>query len=292
MQEQDHTEQTIHGTIQKLQDELSTCMKQRNTFKQDHLDCQVKASKATEPCDTPYFKQLVRKLMKTLKAQGFNPNGCYELLLSVSERDLETMEKFLDGTGDEKDELENVIEIFSSLKPVPHESVLLVLIEYFKNVNFSMLLYLAVPVLAIAIFVFAEIKVQASWKQQLVFMFFLCFALSIPWEWGRLYKMELAKKTAKSMTDIPEQCFPKKLTMFKSLKLWFEDTFTFRDDECVKYHEAILVDPLLEVSPSQVCTSALICVVILQSYCHQASSLYGSGLSAIADSMRFTTKCG
>ena len=67
-----------------------------------------------------------------------------------------------------------------------------------------------------------------------------------------MYKMALAEKTANIMKlpTPPEKCSPiNKLSELDALLIWIMDRFTFADDECVKYHENLLVDPLWEVSP-------------------------------------------
>ena len=67
-----------------------------------------------------------------------------------------------------------------------------------------------------------------------------------------MYRVELSKKTSIIIQDIPDECLPKDLTPWKSISLYFRNTFTFGDDKCVKYQESLLVDPLWEVSPLQV----------------------------------------
>ena len=77
-----------------------------------------------------------------------------------------------------------------------------------------------------------------------------------------MYKVALAEKTANIMKlpTPPEQCSPiGKLSELDALLIWVKDRFTFADDECVKYHENLLVDPLWEVSP--IVVSAFLLVV-------------------------------
>ena len=67
--------------------------------------------------------------------------------------------------------------------------------------------------------------------------------------------MALAKKTASTMQlpTPPEQCQPVgKINELDAILIWFRDRFTLADDECVKYHENLLVDPFWEVSPMMV----------------------------------------
>ena len=64
-----------------------------------------------------------------------------------------------------------------------------------------------------------------------------------------MYKVALSEKTFQATQNIPDSCFPDNLTAWRSLGLWFKNQFSWSNDECSKYHEALLVDPMLEVSP-------------------------------------------
>ena len=67
-----------------------------------------------------------------------------------------------------------------------------------------------------------------------------------------MYKSALSKKTAASLKDIPPECSPNKMTAWSSIRLWLKDHFSTESDQCAIYHEAILVDPIWEVSPLMV----------------------------------------
>lgn len=67
-----------------------------------------------------------------------------------------------------------------------------------------------------------------------------------------MYRVALSKKASNAMKEIPIECNPQDLSVWKSVSLYFKSTFTFNIDNCAKYHEDILVDPFWEVSPLQV----------------------------------------
>ncbi|XP_064606979.1 uncharacterized protein LOC135471616 isoform X2 [Liolophura sinensis] len=82
--------------------------------------------------------------------------------------------------------------------------------------------------------------------------------LSIPWEFIRLYQKEQAKRAALVYAGLPPDCDPYKLTVWQTIKTSFLWHFSWTDhNHCEKYYHAVLVDPLWEVTPMVVLSSAL-----------------------------------
>jgi hypothetical protein len=91
-----------------------------------------------------------------------------------------------------------------------------------------------------------------SWYQQCWYLFGFLFIVSIPWEWCRLYRKAYAEKQAELIKDIPSHCVPKNMTITERLSLLMTGMLSWKRDDCIKFQEAILVDPVWEVSPSVV----------------------------------------
>ncbi|XP_070535005.1 uncharacterized protein [Ptychodera flava] len=72
---------------------------------------------------------------------------------------------------------------------------------------------------------------------------------SVPWEWIRMYQIEVAKRTAILYQDFPAECTPQNMSWMQSLKAWFSWCFTWGHDPCYQYHHALLVNPIWEVTP-------------------------------------------
>ena len=89
--------------------------------------------------------------------------------------------------------------------------------------------------------------------------FLILIVLSSLWHWGLLYKKALLKKQIALMrsSQIPHECFKQ--------KSWFDSIFG-GSQKCVEYHEALLVDPLWEVTPTMAVadTLTLMCVQPLE----------------------------
>jgi hypothetical protein len=83
----------------------------------------------------------------------------------------------------------------------------------------------------------------------------LLLALSYLWHWGHLYKKAMLKKQMallKSPT-IPRECFTQ--------KSW-TDYFWASNHNCAEYHEALMVDPLWEVTPTMAVAETLTLLVV------------------------------
>ncbi|XP_067664573.1 uncharacterized protein [Haliotis asinina] len=83
--------------------------------------------------------------------------------------------------------------------------------------------------------------------------------LSIPWEFIRLYQIEVSKRAAQASMGSPPECFPGGMSVFQSLRLWLKSHFSWDNstDPCEKYYYSMLVDPLWELTPLMVLSSAL-----------------------------------
>ena len=85
--------------------------------------------------------------------------------------------------------------------------------------------------------------------------FLLILALSSVWHWGHLYKKAMLKKHVALMASshIPAECFQE--------KGWWG--FISRSNQkCIEYHEALLVDPLWEVTPTMAVAETLFVFVM------------------------------
>ena len=134
----------------------------------------------------------------------------------------------------------------------------------YVNVNREAILILVAFLLVICSVAAVVIYVtKLPWRSQFRFLlivsvvfFIVCFIVSIPWEWYRLYRKAVASKQAQLEKEIPKQCRPDhQLQPLESLMLWISDSFTFSDDVCIKYKEALLVDPFWDVNLFQVSLS-------------------------------------
>lgn len=95
-----------------------------------------------------------------------------------------------------------------------------------------------------------------SWKNFTFIIIVVCSLLSLPWEFIRMYQNEVAKKSAVLYAGIPPECFPENMGMAQSFKFWLMWVVSWEHDPCKKYHYALMVDPVWEITPIMVLSSA------------------------------------
>jgi len=85
--------------------------------------------------------------------------------------------------------------------------------------------------------------------------FLLLLALSSLWHWGHMYKKAVLKKhlALMSSANIPHECFKE--------KSW-SDLFFGANQKCSEYHDALLVDPLWEVTPTMAVAETLTLFIV------------------------------
>ncbi|XP_076082735.1 uncharacterized protein LOC143053824 isoform X1 [Mytilus galloprovincialis] len=109
-----------------------------------------------------------------------------------------------------------------------------------------------------------------SFKKFLILFIFLIFLVSIPWEYVRLFQIEVAKRMAVMGKGVPSECYPERMTITESVRYWMVSQLSWQHDPCEKYHTALLVDPLWEITPLMVLSS-----VITRSLLHPIELFFG-----------------
>ncbi|KAE8574514.1 hypothetical protein XENTR_v10003467 [Xenopus tropicalis] len=97
----------------------------------------------------------------------------------------------------------------------------------------------------------------ASWIQMFALFLVLCLFLSVPWEWVRLYQMEVAKKTSVLSEGNRRQCDRQDLSLWETIKVLLSWNFSWASNSCEDYYKAIIVDPFWEVTPLMAIGSAV-----------------------------------
>ncbi|XP_071141683.1 uncharacterized protein [Mytilus edulis] len=109
-----------------------------------------------------------------------------------------------------------------------------------------------------------------SFKKIFFLIIFVMFLISIPIEYVRLFQMEAAKRMTVMGKGVPSECYPEQMTITESVRYWMVSQLSWQHDPCEKYHTAILVDPLWEITPLMVLSS-----VITRSLLHPIELFFG-----------------
>ncbi|XP_075071418.1 uncharacterized protein LOC142160429 isoform X2 [Mixophyes fleayi] len=94
-----------------------------------------------------------------------------------------------------------------------------------------------------------EYSLLYAWVYSLALLLILCLFLSIPWEWVRLYQIEVAKKASVLSEGYARSCYQADLSFWEMLKVWFSWNFSWDSGSCESYYKALMVDPFWEVTP-------------------------------------------
>lgn len=204
-----------------------------------------------QKCDLPHFKQLTRVII-----ESFPTPGKRYVTIELSDDDLQMLQEFKDDAEGEKisDVLQLVISIFKRISDDDERLQQTFFTRIFALVGYHKEIFAIVLIISILIFILIifETRTAMPWYRQCWYLFGSLFMLSIPWEWVRLYQKEYAAKEAQLIKDIPNRCATRIMTFTERMSLWVTGLLSWKQDECIKYQEAILVDPMWEVSPSVV----------------------------------------
>ncbi|MEE6511489.1 hypothetical protein FKM82_018038 [Ascaphus truei] len=96
-----------------------------------------------------------------------------------------------------------------------------------------------------------------TWLEAFALLMVLCLFVTIPWEWVRLYQIEVAKKTTVLSEGYSNSCYREDHSFWEAVKVWLSWNFSWDKDSCEKYYKALIVDPVWEVTPLMVISSAI-----------------------------------
>ena len=175
--------------------------------------------------------------------------------MEISSADLITLKKFANkehGTTiqDAHSVLSNMIIGVQPTQGYPQETRNeLIATEVSRNLN---VLLISLSVMSLCIFLhFVELHCKISWFRISATLLMTLFLVSVPWHWWHMYQVVVAKRQAAALKDMPVSCRAQSQTVGRTIIGVLKSAFSLRDDECAQYHEAMLVDPILEVPPTK-----------------------------------------
>ncbi|ESO86083.1 hypothetical protein LOTGIDRAFT_167589 [Lottia gigantea] len=95
-------------------------------------------------------------------------------------------------------------------------------------------------------------------RKCILVLFFTTLVVSVPWEFVRLYQQEISKRAASVSVGAHDECTERSTSVFQSIKVFLQWQFSWSQlDKCERYYYHLLVDPLWELTPLLVISSAL-----------------------------------
>jgi len=242
--------------IRNLKSELQNCISSNNALQKSFVESVTNESTYIGVKEMPYLKRIYRGILSIWKKS----NGSTEKIIKFkfTNTSLGNFDKCVDGEEHVEDCMDAIIAVLGTWEediPTKYVDHIAWIID---RVDLNILSYAAISLAIFVLIVYTARCLIASRHTILGLMFILVcvsFIASIPWEWMRLYKEALARKVATKMTA-PSDCFQEKMSYLSLVKYWLQDTFSFSDNECIKYYNAEIVDPIYEVTPGQAVAAA------------------------------------
>ncbi|XP_006819743.1 uncharacterized protein LOC102802867 [Saccoglossus kowalevskii] len=247
--------------FEKLTKELEMCVaNNKETARRLSKSCTCddgKAEKKYAGCEAPHLKQFIRKLVTGMRGSLDADDLRFDFYIELTSNELTTLKKFIDhDDGNIHDVRDILVHMIQHIQRSDRSfNVYRVYIEEMFNTQLETLLIYVAFVSTLVACCFAvvtmEIRTNINWYRQIFKALVLLFFISIPWNWFLMYKKEVANKQSTVMKDIPEHCRAGDKSVFGAMMSLYRSAFSFDSNPCAMYHEAVLIDPLWEVAPSQ-----------------------------------------
>eukprot|EP00112_Aurelia_sp_Birch-Aquarium-sp1_P023553 Seg706.6 transcript_id=Seg706.6/GoldUCD/mRNA.D3Y31 product="Chloride channel CLIC-like protein 1" protein_id=Seg706.6/GoldUCD/D3Y31 len=240
--------------LTSLRSDLKECNDKKGELLERMVQIALNESQNKIQADKPYMKQVHRSFMAAVNSSGGSSMEVSMITFQLHKKDIELMQECLDDKKDVEDCIYIYLKIFKTgSTEMPSTSMTRVL-QILERVRLDYVAYLLIAFLSCSLTLYTAVKLISSRHTPLgliVIICLLCFAVSVPWEWMRMYKAQVAKKTEAKLA-VPEHCHGDKMSYVSVVQWWWRDTFSFSDSACADYYKAMIVEPFWEVTPGQV----------------------------------------
>ena len=182
------------------------------------------------------LKQYKEQFLKLLPS-SCSSDKVINVYISLSADDYTTLKKYIQN-DDQTEIITSIIRQVDATHPVTKIAI-----------PWTALTQTALSIGAMCLCIHILIRIKPSIIQLGMYTFLLTFLISIPWNWWRLYQMEKAAHHTTVARGVPLKC---DIHYKKSFVEILQDVFSFsKEDECVKYHQQLMTDPIWEVAPTK-----------------------------------------
>ena len=206
------------------------------------------------PRDIPYLKQIYQGILRVWRKADRSTEFVKDIRFQFGNDSIGTLEACLDDGETVEKCVDIILSILKTGKEEIPSNFVNQIINILERVDFTVLGYVIIAIMVLAVSVYSVFLLMASkhhFLGLLITLIWTSLIVSVPWEWMRLYKEAIASKTATKMLTSSE-CFKEKMSYLSLVKYWLQDSFSFSDNECLKYFNAEIIDPFWEVTPGQV----------------------------------------
>lgn len=222
-----------------------------------------------------------------LRAAGLNEdmpeNLETNLHITVDVDQLQVLQQFSKGSNEiTLQELDGILS--SVLLSAKFSAYIDEYIPWSKAINFlqSREMLLAVVLGGLPAYIIWKILTGHSLIRVLMLFLVSSFIISFSITYCRMYKQAEVKQFAmmKKNPEVPAECRPPaELTWMEAISRLFSSKFSIQSDDCQKYYETIMIDPILEITP------ALVLSEMTASFFLHPSTMIGNAISNFSRSI-------
>ncbi|XP_008848642.1 chloride channel CLIC-like protein 1 isoform X1 [Nannospalax galili] len=237
-------------------EELSECLSRLDSLIHKIGECEKKKMKDHKSQSNPVFRRYLNKILIAAGKLGLPDENKvdmhYDAEIILKRQTLLEIQKFLSGEEWKPGALDEALsDILINFKRHDFEAWKWRFEDSFGVDPYNMLMVL-LCLLCIVVLVATELWTHVRWYTQMKRVFIISFLFSLGWNWIYLYKLAFAQHQANiaKMEQVSNVCV-EKMDWTGSLWEWLRSTWTMKDDQCQKYYELLLVNPIWLVPPTK-----------------------------------------
>ncbi len=250
-------------SLKELQQELAPAELDKSAEGEDNSSPQP----VTSQTDQLFFRRFVKFVVRTLdlealqEAPGHEQRHEMQARLSLSAADAAVLvgfanEKKVRGKHSFSDVDHVLTSMFKEVIPMSDDDARC------KSSFPSLGLPRPEDLFYLSLALFALWAVTSLWRGVAVWKVLTALLVaSSAWHWMHLYRKALSRKHSVLVKEegVPAECFPDQMGWGR----FFFDRVFASGDRCAEYHDALLVDPLWEVSPTMAVAETIVQFVLL-----------------------------
>ncbi|CAC5386387.1 CLCC1 [Mytilus coruscus] len=201
------------------------------------------------------FRKYVKKLISYFQSKAPDTTQEYHVWVKLSKDQYTVLQKFADGKSNIHDAQEILVSMITDVtrSNVGTTAKLSMWFEEKTGASLDNILKMVTIMSLISMVLYMEIGLHISWRRRITQLIMLAFVISIPMTWYELYQTAQISQQTVTMKEAPKECVQDMdkedwLTFYTHA---FKHIFTFQEDNCQKYYEHMLIDPLLKVTPTK-----------------------------------------
>ena len=252
---------------------LQKCLRRLNVVEEsvvirDDGKCpEFRGTESDRESEARFFNRFLRFLMRNFELDENEERKTFRLRVDFERNMADVFKLYLSGKDNYQDVDRVLSEIFTSVVPEAEIPAEFDFPQRRPNDDYSSLVRNYLPshedFFWISAFALFSGFLALLWNGIPFWKFTsLVLLLSSAWHWTHLYKKKMSSKhlTLVKNSAIPPECFPE---TFSWTDVFMDAVFSTAKSRCKEYHDALLIDPFWEVSPTMAIAETITTFILL-----------------------------